>query len=79
MPDPVDPTKARQGRLGKQVLVILVVSLALALVAGWVLWGVFASDANANPPQAFSVPTEDPVVSTPVHKPVLQASSSSSD
>jgi len=39
--EPMDPVKARQARQGKPVLIILAVSLALALVAGWVLWGAF--------------------------------------
>lgn len=39
--EPMDPVKARQARQGKPVLVILAVSLALALVAGWALWGAF--------------------------------------
>lgn len=39
--EPMDPIKARQGRQGKPVLIILAVSLALALVAGWALWGAF--------------------------------------
>ncbi|MBU4529225.1 MAG: hypothetical protein KUA43_18285 [Hoeflea sp.] len=76
MPTPKDPTKVRQGQLGKQVLVILVVSLTLALVAGWVLWGVFANDEGTIP-QAFSVPSEQPAMSEPSTPPVLSASSGS--
>ncbi|MBC7282022.1 hypothetical protein [Hoeflea sp.] len=78
MPDSKDPTKVRQGRLGKQVLVILVISMALAFVAGWVLWGVFAND-EPTIPQAFSVPSEVPAMSEPVQQPVLSASSASSN
>lgn len=74
MPTPNDPTKVRQGRLGKQVLVILVVSLALALVAGWVLWGAFSND-DGTIPQAYSVPPEEPAISAPLEQPVRSASS----
>ncbi|AKI00436.1 hypothetical protein IMCC20628_01723 [Hoeflea sp. IMCC20628] len=41
MEDPIDPIKVRQARQGKPVLLILVVSMVLALVAAWVLWGAF--------------------------------------
>ncbi len=78
MPDSNDPTKVRQGRLGKQVLVILAISLALAVVAGWILWGVYANDEGTIP-QAYSVPSEEPTISAPVRQPVLSASSASSD
>lgn len=76
MPDANDPTKVRQGRLGKQVLVILAVSLALAVVAAWVLWGVYVEDADTVAPAAFSVPAEEPGMATPVQQPILSASSS---
>ncbi len=39
MIDPNEPTNVRQGRQGKPVLVILAISLALAVVVGWLLWG----------------------------------------
>jgi hypothetical protein len=35
--------KARAGRTGRQVLVVLVISLALAVIALLILWGVFAA------------------------------------
>ncbi|MDP3523648.1 MAG: hypothetical protein Q8S27_03640 [Hoeflea sp.] len=62
MPEPKDPTKVRQGRLGKQVLVILVVSLTLAVVAGWILFGVFFNDKGTIGPEAYSVPVEVPAL-----------------
>jgi hypothetical protein len=34
----LNPTEARQGFLGRPVLVVLVVSLALVIVAFFVLW-----------------------------------------
>ncbi|MCY0095264.1 hypothetical protein [Hoeflea ulvae] len=42
MKEPIDPINVRQARQGRPVLLILVVSLALALVAAWVLWGAFS-------------------------------------
>lgn len=78
MPSPNDPVNVRQGRLGKQVLVILVVSLVLAVVAGWILWGLFYSDKGTIGPEAYSVPAEVPSMSDSVQRPVLSASSGSS-
>ncbi|OCW56935.1 hypothetical protein [Hoeflea olei] len=52
MKDPIDPTSVRQGRLGRQVLVILVASLGLAFMSGWVLWGAVANETD--PFKAFT-------------------------
>lgn len=57
MSKPIDPTSVRQGRLGKQVLVILVASLALAFIAAWVLWGAVADDAETAELDARSLPS----------------------
>jgi hypothetical protein len=46
MNKPIDPIKVRQARQGKPVLAILAVSMVLAIIAGWVLWGVMAEDTN---------------------------------
>ncbi|MGJ8573345.1 MAG: hypothetical protein ACSHXI_21880 [Hoeflea sp.] len=46
MNKPNDPISVRQARQGKPVFVILAVSMALAIIAGWVLWGVVAEDNN---------------------------------
>ncbi|MDF1606928.1 hypothetical protein PZ897_01925 [Hoeflea sp. YIM 152468] len=43
---PLDPVSARQARQGKPVLAILLISLVLALIGGWVLWGVMVEDAG---------------------------------
>lgn len=47
MPNSANATSVRQGRLGRQVLVILVASLVLAVMSGWVLWGAFADEATS--------------------------------
>ena len=46
MNEPTDPINVRQARQGKPVLVILAVSLILAVIAGWVLWGAVAEDVD---------------------------------
>ena len=48
MPNSANATSVRQGRLGRQVLVILVASLVLAIMSGWVLWGAVADEATAD-------------------------------
>lgn len=47
MNKPIDPIKVRQARQGKPVLAILAVSMVLAIIAGWVLWGVMAEDTDS--------------------------------
>lgn len=47
MNNPTDPINVRQARQGKPVLVILAVSMVLAIIAGWVMWGVVAEDTDA--------------------------------
>ena len=47
MNNPIDPTLVRQGRLGRQILVILVASLMLTLVSAWILWSAVADEANS--------------------------------
>lgn len=46
MNDPTEPINVRQARQGKPVLAILAVSMVLAIIAGWVLWGLIAEDAD---------------------------------
>ena len=65
MSKPIDSTSVRQGRLGRQVLVILVVSLALAFVAGWVLWGALSDDAETAVFQARSLPSAELALAAP--------------
>ncbi|KGF67280.1 hypothetical protein LL06_22975 [Hoeflea sp. BAL378] len=59
MTNPIDPTLVRQGRLGRQVLVILVASLMLAFMSAWVLWSTVSSEASASmtssPPQSAAI------------------------
>lgn len=45
MKDDIDPVKARQARQGKPVLLILAISLVLAALAAWFLWGAVADNA----------------------------------
>lgn len=66
---PIDSIRVRQGRLGKQVLAILVVSLALAFMSAWVLWGAVATDAGTEGSQARSVPSAEPVLAVPAADP----------
>ncbi|KJS18582.1 MAG: hypothetical protein VR78_04650 [Hoeflea sp. BRH_c9] len=63
--EPMDPIKARQARQGKPVLVILAVSLALALLAGWVLWGAFndVEETTWLPAQTQTFPGQARVIS----------------
>ena len=44
MNEPIDPISVRQARQGKPVLAILIISMTLAIIAGWVLWGAMAED-----------------------------------
>ena len=51
MPTPLDPEKARQGRRGLPVLIVLVVSLFLASLAGFgAEWWGEARDTDADMP-----------------------------
>tara|TARA_R110002020_G_scaffold58372_4_gene160039 strand:- start:6839 stop:7063 length:225 start_codon:yes stop_codon:yes gene_type:complete len=63
MNNPIDPTLARQGRLGRQILVILVASLALTFVSGWILWSAVADETqshlSASAPQSAAVEPMD--------------------
>lgn len=69
MTKPIDSTRVRQGRLGRQVLFILVVSLALAFVAGWVLWGAISDDAETAVFQARTLSSAELAFATPVPAP----------
>ena len=63
MIDPNEPTNVRQGRQGKPVLVILAISLALAVVVGWLLWGNAADQPEAaflQPGAVFAADTHMP-------------------
>ena len=59
MNKPLDPDKARQARQGKPVLAILVVSLVLAIIAGWILWGAAYDETGS----AFMEPDTAPIES----------------
>ncbi|WP_322988414.1 MULTISPECIES: hypothetical protein [unclassified Hoeflea] len=59
MNKPIDPISVRQARQGKPVLAILSISLALAIVSGWVLWGAFAAEDGNGYAQNSSVTTSD--------------------
>ncbi|MCY0147672.1 hypothetical protein OEG84_08070 [Hoeflea sp. G2-23] len=55
MNKPIDPISVRQARQGKPVLAILSISLALAIVAGWALWGAFAAENGNGYAQSSSI------------------------
>jgi len=59
MHEPIDPLKVRQARQGKPVLVILGISLILAIIAGWVLWGVMADDTGSNFMESSALPVHE--------------------
>ena len=59
MNEPIDPIKVRQARQGKPVLVILGVSLILAFIAGWVLWGVMADNTGSNFMESSTLPVHE--------------------
>ena len=54
----VDPNKARQGRSGWQVLVVLVCALVLAMIVWWAV-GIFGG----------AIAPEDPVGGAPLEQP----------
>ena len=60
MNEPIDPIKVRQARQGKPVLLILAVSMVLAIIAGWVLWGVIAEETDASMTDAASITLDQP-------------------
>ena len=60
MNKPIDPTKVRQARQGKPVLLILAVSMVLAIIAGWVLWGVIAEETDPSMTDAAAITLEQP-------------------
>lgn len=57
--EPIDPIKVRQARQGKPVLVILGISLILAFIAGWVLWGIMAGDTGSNFMESSALPVHE--------------------
>ena len=57
----VEKNKARQGRSGSQVLVVLVCALALAMLVWWGV-GIFGS----------SIDPEDPVGGVPAQQPAAE-------
>lgn len=58
MNKPIDPVSVRQARQGKPVLVILGISLVLAVIAGFVLWGVASEDTGAINMETSSLPLQ---------------------
>ena len=69
MTKPIDSTSVRQGRLGRQVLFILVVSLALAFVAGLVLWDALSDDAETAVFQARTLSSAELAFAAPAPAP----------
>ena len=65
MKEPIDPIKVRQARQGKPVLIILGISLILAIIAGWVLWGVMADDTGSSFMQSSALPVHAPMSHLP--------------
>lgn len=57
--EPIDPIKVRQARQGKPVLVILGISLILAFIAGWVLWGIMAGDTGSSFMESSALPVHE--------------------
>ncbi len=55
MTKPTDPINVRQARQGKPVLVILAVSMVLAVIAAWVLWGAIAEDTEDGMAEGASI------------------------
>jgi hypothetical protein len=60
MNEPIEPTKVRQARQGKPVLLILAVSMVLAIIAGWILWGVIAEDTDSSMTDNAAITLEQP-------------------
>lgn len=58
MTNPIEPNKARQGRRGWQVLVVLVCALVLAMVVWWGVGLYGGAIAPENP--VGGAPTEQP-------------------
>lgn len=65
MPEPIDPIKVRQARQGKPVLIILGISLILAIIAGWILWGVMADDTGGTVMESRVLPAEQSMPAAP--------------
>ena len=55
MNKPIDPISVRQARQGKPVLIILAISMILAVIAGWLLWGAMAEDTSSGLAEAASL------------------------
>lgn len=66
MNEPIDPIKVRQARQGKPVLVILGISLILAIIAGWVLWGVMADNTGSNFMESSGLPVQETMSHLPM-------------
>lgn len=60
MNKPIDPISVRQARQGKPVLVILTISMILAVIAGWVLWGAIAEEDGAGTAETTSLSLQEP-------------------
>lgn len=67
MNDPKEPIKVRQARQGKPVLAILAVSMVLAIIAGWVLWGLIAEDADTVVDDEAAITLENSSPETPAN------------
>lgn len=59
MNEPLDPKRARQGRKGPQVLMVLIGGLVLALIAFWLV-GLYGS----------AIEPDDTIGGTPMEQPV---------
>jgi len=66
MNKPIDPISARQARQGKPVLVILTISMIIAVIAGWVLWGAIAQDTGDGLTEAASLSLQQAAYGTPI-------------
>lgn len=65
MNEPTDPINVRQARQGKPVLAILAVSLVLAIIAAWVMWGAVAEDTATSMTDGVSFSIEQTAVNEP--------------
>ncbi|MET0169447.1 MAG: hypothetical protein ABW191_03605 [Aliihoeflea sp.] len=66
----VNPTEARQGRKGTQVLTILIVALILAGIVGWAM-GIFGGAIEPDD-TVGGTPTEQPVEAPGANAPVAE-------
>ncbi|MDP1601119.1 hypothetical protein [Phenylobacterium sp.] len=55
---PINATRARQGRMGRPIVVILVISTLLAIIALFAAWGWRADDLASTAPDNARQPSD---------------------